>query len=97
MNRRDLRRLMIVPLAFDNFGVHSMATCVETDDLKIPIGPALSLGPRRHSPSQHPLETTRMKETWADVKKYAPRCDLLKVTFNPIFTNNQALFYPIGI
>jgi predicted metallo-beta-lactamase superfamily hydrolase len=29
----------IVPLAFDSFGVRSMATFVETDDLKILIDP----------------------------------------------------------
>jgi predicted metallo-beta-lactamase superfamily hydrolase len=88
MNRRDLRRLKIVPLAFDRFGVRSMATYVETDDLKIPIDPAVSLGSRRHSLSQHPLETTRMKETWADVKKYASRCDLLIVTYYHYDHNN---------
>jgi len=33
--RKDLQRLKVLPLAFDSFGVRSMATYVETDDMKV--------------------------------------------------------------
>ena len=38
----------IVPLAFDSFGVRSMATFVETDDSKVLIDSGVSLAPLRY-------------------------------------------------
>jgi len=35
----------VVPLAFDRFGIRSMATFVEADDLGVPIDPSFSLAP----------------------------------------------------
>lgn len=80
MDRKDLRRLKVVPLAFDSFGVRSMATYIETDDLKILIDPAVALGPKRYGLPPHPLEIERMKETWADVKRYAEKSDVLIIS-----------------
>lgn len=37
----------IVPLTFDSFGVHFMATFIETHDLKILIDLGVSLAPIR--------------------------------------------------
>jgi len=39
-------QVKIIPLAFESFGVRSMATYVETDQ-KILIDPGTSLGPKR--------------------------------------------------
>ena len=44
----------IVPLAFDSFGVRSMATFVETDDLKVLIDPGVALAPVRYGLEPHP-------------------------------------------
>ena len=38
--------IRVLPLAFESFGVRSMATYVETDDLKLVIDPGSALGPR---------------------------------------------------
>ena len=38
--------IRVLPLAFESFGVRSMATLVETDDLKLVIDPGSALGPR---------------------------------------------------
>lgn len=78
--RKDLQRLKVLPLAFDSFGVRSMATYVETEDTKLLIDPAVSLGPRRYGLPPHRLELERMDQTWNDVKSYASKCDLLIVT-----------------
>jgi predicted metallo-beta-lactamase superfamily hydrolase len=72
--------LKVKPLAFDSFGVRSMATFVETDDLKILIDPGVSLAPSRYSLPPHPIEEQRMSEMWADVKEHASRSDVLVVT-----------------
>jgi hypothetical protein len=38
--------IRVLPLAFESFGVRSMATLVETDDAKILVDPGSALGPR---------------------------------------------------
>ncbi len=61
----------IVPLAFDSFGVRSMATFVETDNLRILIDPGVSLAPIRYGLEPHPLEWERLNETWKTIKQYS--------------------------
>jgi len=70
----------IIPLAFDSFGVRSMATFVETSDLKILIDPGVSLAPLRYGLEPHPLELKRLDETWKNIKKYVKHSDVLIVT-----------------
>jgi predicted metallo-beta-lactamase superfamily hydrolase len=70
----------IVPLGFDSFGVRSMATYVETKDLKILIDPGVSLAPLRYGMEPHPLEWQRLDETWETIKRYAEESDVLVVT-----------------
>jgi hypothetical protein len=70
----------IVPLAFDSFGVRSVATFVETDDLKILVDPGVSLGPIRYRLEPHPLEWKRLNETWEAIKQHAEISDVLIVT-----------------
>jgi len=70
----------IVPLAFDSFGVRSMATFVETDDLRILIDPGVALAPIRYGLEPHFLEWQRLDETWEEVKRYAEEADVLVVT-----------------
>lgn len=76
----ELKKLMVRPVAFDSFGVRSMATFVETDDLRVLIDPAAALGPRRYGLTPHPKELERLKELWTDLKKYAAKSDVLIVT-----------------
>jgi predicted metallo-beta-lactamase superfamily hydrolase len=70
----------IVPLGFDSFGVRSMATFVETCDLKILIDPGVSLAPLRYGLEPHPLEWQRLDETWNVIKEYAHESDVLIIT-----------------
>ena len=70
----------IVPLGFDSFGVRSMATFVETKDLKILIDPGVSLAPLRYGLEPHPLEWRRLDETWETIRRYAEESDVLVVT-----------------
>ncbi|MHC1611101.1 MAG: MBL fold metallo-hydrolase [Candidatus Methanospirareceae archaeon] len=72
--------LNVKPLAFDSFGVRSMATFVETDDVAVVIDPGVSLAPRRYGLPPHPIEEERMKECWTDIKVHAARSDVLIVT-----------------
>lgn len=70
----------IVPLAFDSFGVRSMATFVETDDLRVLIDPGASLAPLRYGLEPHPLEWQRLDEALETIKHYAASADVLVVT-----------------
>jgi predicted metallo-beta-lactamase superfamily hydrolase len=70
----------IVPLAFDSFGVRSMATFVETDDLRILIDPGAALAPVRYGLEPHFLEWRRLDETWEEIERYAEEADVLVVT-----------------
>jgi len=70
----------IMPLAFDSFGVRSMATFVETDDLKILIDPGVALAPLRYGLEPHFLEWQRLDQTWEEIKRYAEEADVLVVT-----------------
>jgi len=70
----------IVPLAYDSLGVRSMATFVETDDVRILIDPAVSLAPLRYGLPPHPMEWKRMEESWEKIKQYAELADVLIVT-----------------
>jgi predicted metallo-beta-lactamase superfamily hydrolase len=72
--------LNVKPLAFDSFGVRSMATFVETDDITVLIDPGVSLAPSRYRLPPHPIEEQRMSERWADIKNHAARSDVLIVT-----------------
>ncbi len=70
----------IYPLAFDSFGVRSMATFVETDDAKILIDPGVSLAPSRYVLEPHPIEWERLEETWNLIKQQAENSEVLIVT-----------------
>jgi predicted metallo-beta-lactamase superfamily hydrolase len=72
--------LNVKPLAFESFGVRSMATFVETYDVAVLIDPGVSLAPRRYSLPPHPVEEQRMSDTWADIKEHASKSDVLVVT-----------------
>ncbi|MDY6865749.1 MAG: MBL fold metallo-hydrolase [Halobacteriota archaeon] len=72
--------LKVKPLAFDSLGVRSMATFVETTDLKILIDPGVALGPMRYKLPPHNIEVERCKKLWDVVKEHASLADILIVT-----------------
>ena len=58
----------ITPLAFDSFSTRSMATYVETKDIKIVIDPGISIAPLRFSLPPHPIEMKKLEEDWKKLK-----------------------------
>ncbi len=70
----------IAPLAFDSFGVRSMATFIETDDLRILIDPGAALAPIRYGLAPHFLEWQKLDESWRRIKWQAKEADVLVVT-----------------
>ena len=70
----------IIPVAFDSFGTRSMATFVETKDVKIFIDPGVSLAPIRYGLKPHPIELKRLEEHWKEIVKLSKECDVLIIT-----------------
>ena len=67
-------------LAFDSFGVRSMATYVETRDVRVLIDPGVALAPRRFGFPPHPLELERLETLAAEVSRHAEKAEVLVVT-----------------
>lgn len=72
--------MKIIPLAFDSLGTRSMATYIETIDLKILIDPSVSLAPIKSGLPPHPIELKRQSQHWELIKKYALQSNILIIT-----------------
>ncbi|NOY11006.1 MAG: hypothetical protein GXO67_02745 [Archaeoglobi archaeon] len=72
--------MKIVPIAFDSMGARSMATYVETGDVRIFIDPSVALGPRRYGLPPHRLELRRKEELWERIKEYLQKSDVVVIT-----------------
>ncbi len=72
--------MRIVPVAFDSMGVRSMATYVETKDVKIFVDPSVSLAPSRYGLPPHEIEIRRMNEKWREIKEQVKNCEVVVIT-----------------
>ncbi len=72
--------MRVLPLSSDSMGARSMATLVETKELRIMIDPGVALGPSRYGLPPHPKEWERMEEHWREIVRHADRSDLIVVT-----------------
>ncbi|MEM2290884.1 MAG: hypothetical protein QXR35_01950 [Candidatus Korarchaeum sp.] len=72
--------MKVLPLSSDSMGARSMATFVETKDLRITIDPGVALGPSRYGLPPHPKEWERMEEHWREIVRYADKSDLIVIT-----------------
>ncbi|RUM34614.1 MAG: hypothetical protein DSY33_01705 [Archaeoglobus sp.] len=69
----------IVPVAFDSFGVRSMATFIKSET-SIFIDPGVALGPKRYGLPPHPLEFEAEKKFWHRVKEKVRACEVIVIT-----------------
>jgi predicted metallo-beta-lactamase superfamily hydrolase len=72
--------LNITPLAFESFGVRSMCTFIETNNLKIIIDPAVSLAPKRYDLPPHRIEEKMKSKLGSEILKKSLESDLIVVT-----------------
>ena len=72
--------MRIVPLASDSLGSRSMATLVETPDVKILLDPSVRLAPYRFALPPHPTEETRQRELWRQIRAAAKNAHVLTVS-----------------
>lgn len=67
-------------MAFDSMGVRSMATIVETDDVKIFIDPGASLAPRRYGLPPHPIELEELSYRLDIIRKELEDSDIVIIS-----------------
>ncbi len=67
-------------IAFDSMGVRSMATIVETSDVKIFIDPGASLAPRRYGLPPHPLELEELSYRLDIIRKELEDSDIVVIS-----------------
>ncbi|RMF90598.1 MAG: hypothetical protein D6733_03380, partial [Methanobacteriota archaeon] len=72
--------MKITPIASDSMGTRSMATFVETGDVRVLIDPSVALGPSRYRLPPHPLEQEKMEEDWERIVESAEKAELLVIT-----------------
>jgi predicted metallo-beta-lactamase superfamily hydrolase len=72
--------MKILPIAFDSLGVRSMATYIETNDVRIVIDPGVSVSPDRYSLPPHRIELDRRREMLAAIKHWTNVADIVIIT-----------------
>lgn len=72
--------MKILPIAFDSLGVRSMATFVETKDIRIFIDPGVSVSPDRYSLPPHKIELVRHREMWEAIKRWVSISDMIVIS-----------------
>ena len=71
-----LKKIKVVPLAEESFGVRSMCTYIETSDVKILLDAGASLAPNRFSYTPHPREYQDIAECRERISKGAEKADI---------------------
>ncbi|MEM2980030.1 MAG: hypothetical protein QW385_01455, partial [Thermoproteota archaeon] len=61
-------------------GVRSMATLVETRDIRLIIDPAAAVAPLRYGLPPHPKELNLLEECWRRIVSAAEECEIVAVT-----------------
>jgi predicted metallo-beta-lactamase superfamily hydrolase len=75
-----LKKIKVIPLAFESMGVRSMCTYIETPDIKVQLDPGISLGTNRFGLAPHPQEYKMLKKRREIILKYAKKTDVVTVS-----------------
>lgn len=75
-----LRKIKVVPLAAESFGVRSMCTYVETADVKILLDAGVSLGPSRFGFPPHPKEYEALSDCRRKIAESAEKADIVTLS-----------------
>ena len=75
-----LKKITVVPLATESFGVRSMCCYVETPDLKLLLDAGASLAPRRFGLSPHPKEYEALAECRKKIADAADKAEVVTIS-----------------
>ncbi len=72
--------MKVKPVISDSLGARSMATYVETKDVRIFIDPGVALGPKRYGLPPHRKEYEAMMKAWREILKLAMKSEVIVIT-----------------
>ncbi len=72
--------MIIVPIAYDSFGVRSMATIVKTDDLCVFIDPSAALAPKRYGLRPTNEELKALNFCKRNIIDFSKHCDIIFIS-----------------
>ncbi|MDH5391088.1 MAG: hypothetical protein OEX10_08065 [Candidatus Bathyarchaeota archaeon] len=75
-----LRKIKVVPIAEESFGVRSMCTYIETSDVKILVDAGASLAPNRFRYPPHPQEYQAIAECRERISKAAEKANIVTIS-----------------
>lgn len=75
-----LKKIRVVPLAAESFGVRSMCTYVETPDLRILLDAGVSLCPNRFGLPPHPKEFEAIIQCRRNISEAAEKAEVLTIS-----------------
>ena len=75
-----LKKIRVVPLAAESFGVRSMCSYVETSDVKILLDAGVSLGPKRFGFPPHPKEYEALAECRKKIADTAGKAEVVTIS-----------------
>ncbi|MEZ0290052.1 MAG: hypothetical protein ABWJ42_03050 [Sulfolobales archaeon] len=84
-------------IAFESFGVRSMSTFVETDDITIHIDPGVALAPRRYGLPPHEIELKRLEELAGKIYERAREAEMIIVTHYHFDHHDRGRRIPLDI
>jgi predicted metallo-beta-lactamase superfamily hydrolase len=74
------KKIKVTPIAEESFGVRSMCTQIETQDIKILIDAGASLAPRRNGYPPHPKEYQALAECRKKIAKAAEKTAIVTIS-----------------
>ena len=74
------KKIEVVPLAEESFGVRSMCTYIETSDVKILLDAGASLAPKRLGHPPHPREYQAIAECRKRISKAAEKAKIITIS-----------------
>jgi len=75
-----LRKIRVVPLAAESFGVRSMCTYVETPDVRVLLDAGVSLAPSRFGLPPHPKEYKALSECRRKIAETTEKADVVTLS-----------------
>ena len=75
-----LKRIRVIPLAAESFGVRSMCTCVETPDVTVLLDAGVSLCPKRFGLPPHPEEFIAIAEARDRIAEAAHKAQVMTIS-----------------
>jgi len=75
-----LRKIRVVPLAAESFGVRSMCSYVETSDVKILLDAGVSLAPNRYGFPPHPKEYKALAKCRENIADAADKAEVVTIS-----------------